>query len=784
MSEQRNGASPRVEQALEALFAAPIPEPAFVAGLERHLAARVAAMPQVAAAPRTRPLWTGWLPSFRRHRWALAAAALLLILAVALAVAGPQRVLAGIQDLLGYVPGIGFVDLEATRLLPAPVEVTRDGVTLRVEQVIAGPDRTKIVIRSDGLPPEDQLWPGGVHQEGNYQPLLRLPDGRTLTTSTWTLRLGGGTLDFPPLPDGVYRATLELARLPLVPPGAAPENWQVPLDLRPATGELVAELFPEPYAPSAAQDTHQGITLAVLAVAHSPEETVVRVQVQWADPDWRFPTIGYFRLPELHDDLGHVYHEVLGSSTGSSVTTEVIRIPDTQEITPTPTPEVPTYERTEAFAPVSPSAGQLTLWIDAVDFGVPAEASFVVDLGDAPQVGDRWPLDIHLTVAGFPVHLSGARLVQEELEQRDGAVQRTLLQFDVDPVPDQDGKTLHGIELAGDESRFDGTTGGYDPQARIIRTGLELLDGARILGGPTEVQVERASIAFQGPWTVTWTVPGAGEAEGARTVPVARYPAKAAQTRQGLALRVGRVVQTDRVTAVTVGLDDPPPGLVLNRVLSWNPATESSDLYLRDDRGSRYELKYGTAWRPGQSQTSELRQTPYTLQTLNFEPLNPLARRATLHVLVLELFITGPIAFDVTVPEGVEMQARDEPPWPASEPWAVDVPLNVGGYDLHLSQARLEGINDSTSLVLIPAEPANPATGPWLTGLRPTSIVGPDGRPLDRVYASRFDYTGTHFDLADPNTGAVLPGRYHFELEGVTVAVPGPWELSWNLHEP
>jgi hypothetical protein len=408
---------------------------------------------------RLRRPWRQWVRPFRQHRRVTAVAGLLLAVTVTVTAIGPQRVLASIQQLLGYVPGIGFVDLQATRLLVAPVEVARDGVTLRVEQVTARPDRTEVVVCSRGLPPEDQLWPGGARGEDDYEPVLRLPDGRTLATRTWTLRLGSGTLEFPPLPDSIYRVVLELARLPLVPADAAPENWAVPLDLQPATGELVAELFPEPYAPAGAEDTHQGITLRVLAVAHSPEETAVRVQVQWADPDWWFPTIGHFRLPELRDDLGHVYHEAMASSTGSSVQTEVIRIPEGQDRTPPPTPEVPTQERTLAFAPVSPSARQLTLRVDAIDFDLPAAAGFVVDLGDDPRVGDRWPLDVHLTVAGFPVHISGAQLVQEELVLHDGLAQRTLLQFDVDPVPDQNGRTLYGIGLVGDLESFDGGSG-------------------------------------------------------------------------------------------------------------------------------------------------------------------------------------------------------------------------------------------------------------------------------------------------------------------------------------
>jgi len=60
---------------------------------------------------------------------------------VGLAAVGPQRVWAEVQRLLGYVPGIDFVDLKETQVLTTAVEVTRDGVTLRVGQMLAQPGR-------------------------------------------------------------------------------------------------------------------------------------------------------------------------------------------------------------------------------------------------------------------------------------------------------------------------------------------------------------------------------------------------------------------------------------------------------------------------------------------------------------------------------------------------------------------------------------------------------------------------------------------------------------------
>jgi hypothetical protein len=221
-------------------LAAPPPNPAFVERLEARL--RSAATAPRAALPAS-ARWT------RRQRWAVGALGLALVLAMALAIVGPRRVLAEFQRLLGYVPGIGFVDLDAARVLTAPVQTSRDGVILRVMQVLAQPDRTLVVFEADGLAAYD---PRQVSEtlERNYTAELLLPDGSRLPGAGQSLARGGesasGSLRFPPLPPDV---TLLLPRLPYVAPGDAPEGWEVPLTLRLATGEVVAEVFPQPYAP-------------------------------------------------------------------------------------------------------------------------------------------------------------------------------------------------------------------------------------------------------------------------------------------------------------------------------------------------------------------------------------------------------------------------------------------------------------------------------------------------------------------------------------------------------
>jgi hypothetical protein len=779
--------SPRIEGSLTALFSVATPDAAFVANLERQLLAQGAVLASQRAAKES-PLhrwWARWAQPSGQRRWATIALGLLLAVAVALTAVGPQRAWAEVQRLLGYVPGVGFVNLEETRVLAIPAEITRNGVTLRVEQVLAQPDSTTVVIQVEGLPPEDQLWPHGA-TAADFAPSLRLPDARQLPLRGCTLRLETSTLEFPPLPDAVYRVTLELPRLPLVPAGAAPEAWEVPLTLCPATGELVTELFPQPYAPSDASDTHEGVTLRVLAVAHSPEETVVRLQMQWSDPDRLFPHIGPHQLPTLHDDLGHVYQRLVGPGSGSSSQTVIVGVQPDGEAMPSPTPTIPTHERTLSFAPVSLSARRLTLMVDETGFYIQTEASFTVDLGHDPQAGDYWPLDVDLEAAGFPIHITGARLLEEEMWLRDGPARRTLLEFDISPVPDQGSRRLDGIGLDGEAAGFrGGSTGGYNPLSNVLRAGLEVRKGEAVPTGVVEVRVRSASVAIHGPWTVTWALPGADDASETHVTPIKRHPVDAIQTQKGLTLRVDEVVTTDRLTTVSVDLSDPPPDVTLSRIPSWNPATSRHELALEDDRGRRYELSRDVYWRPPG-------ETGPDAESLTFGPVQPLARRLTLRAPAVEVTLPGTAAFDVAVPSELTMTlGGPDSPWLASASWDVDVPLEIAGYRLRFTEARLEDLNDITLLTLI-SDPYKSQQGArWLFGLRLASVTAPDGRAVDLRTAhsgagpeeegSTVHRAMLAFDVMDSDTRTVQPGRYHVELDGVIVAVQGPWILTWKL---
>ncbi|MFW6136398.1 MAG: hypothetical protein ACOC7N_06215, partial [Chloroflexota bacterium] len=708
---------------------------------------------------------------------ATAAIAILLTVAVAFLAVGPQRVWADLQRLLGYVPGIGFVNLEETRVLTAPVAVTRDGVTLRVEQVVAEAEGTTVVISSDGLPSEDEVEDQSTGQRGAVMAgvELRLPDGTELASTRRAWSWGSARLQFPPLPEDVYRLTLALGRLPEVPAGAAPENWEVPLMLRPATGDLAGEVFPQAYVPSEASETHAGVTLRVVAAVHTPELTALRVQVAWSNPSWGSPGFDT-QYWALRDDIGQAYRRISASAYGmEEVAVEEMPPPGYREALPLPASGVFTDEQTLTLAPLSPSARRLTLPIDEVRFDVPVQETFTLDLGDDPQAGDSWELDEQFSVAGFGVHVTGVRLEKEDPERTDLTHR---LSFDVEAEA-AGNPTLTGIMLEAPLGRrVERRSGSFqegEPKPSVA--------GVALPDGPFTVTVGRAHVSVHGPWNLSWAVAGTAD-ESAAVSPLTLRPEGVRQTQGDLTLGVDETTLTDRLTVVRLAADDLPPGAEL-RVPS---GSEDAAPYLEDDRGRRYELEENVDWQPER----ETFATSPVSQTLTFQPLQPLARRVTLRVPQAELVLPEEAAFDVTVPPGVELEPRFEVtvepafvepprsrlPWQSSDLWPVDITLDAADYQIHLTQAHLERFSRTTQLALT-SEPFQAGSGDYrLTELRLASATGPDGE--DAQLASWFDmrafFRDEHFaperghraalTFRDLGTEPVPAGRYHVEING------------------
>jgi hypothetical protein len=497
---ERMGSKPEEDVTLEEglkVLLSHRPRPAFVKRLEDRLLAehgsRGGVKPErrVSVVDRLRRLGPGIMRSAPGFRWAAVALAALAFLLVSLLVIGPDRAWAGLQAWLGYVPGVGFVDLSENRLLANPQSVTRDGVTLQVKQVVAGPRETVVVIDSRGLPPEEDLWPRWQPNSEPPQARLHLPGGDSLSVTGYSAALGRASLVFPALPPGVHRFTFELRALPLVPPGAAPENWLVPLLLQPARGGRLSAT----YAPANATASRGGVTLTVVTVAHSRDETAVRLRTHWHEPGREFFWSFWKGEPILRDEQGNVYRRTWGTAP----VMPTLQVTDPLA-TPLPSPGGYSAETTLLFEPVAPGVQRLTLEVETLGFNQQAGDELRLDLGPAPRLGQSWPLDATWNVAGYPVHIRAVQLGQNP---RDDLPYRLRFEMQVEQV--REPELLLGLLLSVKDLplQAQGSSSGNYVNEGMLAPDLFL---PHIPDRPFTVTAVSTTILVPGPWTITWSL--------------------------------------------------------------------------------------------------------------------------------------------------------------------------------------------------------------------------------------------------------------------------------------
>ena len=86
-----------------------------------------------------------------RPRIKVLATVFLILLVLVIGLVSVPAVRAAIQRWISYVPGIGLVSEGQLRVLAEPVSITRDGITLKVEQVLVDSTQTTVVYSVEGL---------------------------------------------------------------------------------------------------------------------------------------------------------------------------------------------------------------------------------------------------------------------------------------------------------------------------------------------------------------------------------------------------------------------------------------------------------------------------------------------------------------------------------------------------------------------------------------------------------------------------------------------------------
>jgi hypothetical protein len=410
-----------------------------------------------------------------------------LMLVVVLLLGTSPSVATALKRLFRYIPNAGSVEQSTIlRMLAEPVSEQREDTVVTVEQLVAGGEKTVVVYRHvESEVDYEQYIPPLEYKDD--RPALILPNGGRIEVRLGRRLPSDGNgilyaLEFAPIPSDVMELTLSLTRLAGLPPGAGPEDWEIPLKLKPApegTGYPVKEVpetvpdQPSPVGNESEDATGYGISVAIEKYVELPDGYLLEGSLCWTDPD-----ISEFGVTPLAT--------YLLDANGTEVAWEDM-ISETM-----PAPNSKRFPLAYKLTGKD-FAWPLTLLVDAVEIRFPINEEFRFDLGsnmDTEQIVD---LNIDIPIDNNIVHVDSVRM----FKNFDGVV---ALEFTLR----SDNPQLIGVTLLDRENMSGGGGGGFPriPDGDVFTSTIYYESG--LPSSPVTVIVKDIALFVEGPWQVTW----------------------------------------------------------------------------------------------------------------------------------------------------------------------------------------------------------------------------------------------------------------------------------------
>lgn len=468
---------PDLNSALSDFYTAPQPNPAFADRLERQLLTQFSAPDanRLTGKSANRPTgepknWSAFMQTLR------ARPALVLLLAI-LALALLTGAAYAIGRLSGYIPGFGFTgDTGAALTLLEPVEITHEGIILRILQATSDPERFSVTVEqigqvdatSDFIDPFASVFLPDDKEIEFRQSSGDREDNRLVTV-----------FEFAPLPSGTGELTL---RYEIIDRDQG-VLWQAELllRLRPLRGD---EIIPPP-----AQETWQpissksqgGLRLVLENVAAASDKTILQVAMRFDQPDTNLNNDWNVLLK---DNQGQSYPLTLVMSDSNNLV-------KTYETIPFKGGELLTLSLTSFPDPVNLPLSQ-DFWDDA--------PAFTFNPGLNPQVGQTWQLGKTLQAGDFNLKITQAAL---------NAPGVLVISLQSEPK----------ITAAMFRSEKASGAGGDMPGQDGIITATLRFD--TLPAEPFEIYLMRVYYTAQGEWNIPWQAPAAplGVQVGGKSTP-------------------------------------------------------------------------------------------------------------------------------------------------------------------------------------------------------------------------------------------------------------------------
>jgi hypothetical protein len=352
----------------------------FALRLRADLMRKPAAAIPVRRRPALRPAW-------------IAVTVAITFLLGALVLIGPERVVAALQHLLGYLPDAGFVRMDQPfRILEGQIKEERDGAVLYIRQVLADDRRTVVVYEMDCPGPETQWLKTMTYCTD--APALLLPGGARSAAAGLSGRSGlpyyRERAEFPALASDVTRVMLVLPFRSAPGEPAAPWTVDLPLirTLRAVTVYPVVEVTPSAPPSGTADPLAAGINFSLERVVAMEENYLLEGSLEWDPARYQSVAMDYTML-EIEDGAGRLCPWEF-AAPDSPIGGAKHRVPWAVRFNPRGRP------------------GPFLMRVKSIITEKPASASFEMDFGPTPHIGQTWGLDIPLRAGDYDLRVTSA----------------------------------------------------------------------------------------------------------------------------------------------------------------------------------------------------------------------------------------------------------------------------------------------------------------------------------------------------------------------------------------
>lgn len=458
--------TPEFEEKIRQSFDIPLIRTEFVHQLRNEISLR--AKSKTSKQNRFRILKPAWIVIF----------VVLSILIVGTLVIGPQRAYAEFLKFFGYIPGVGFVDMDQVRVLENGVTQRYGSRELTVQRGFSNAYSTDLWLEfSDEARPIDDAWlEGSDNKRYDLQNWEYFPDESGSR---------GVIAHFDPLPIDIHQVTLIL-----------PEGWHIPLtwvsgregDLIPANiisatinaiedkytnaPSTCSEALGVQFCIQAAMRTDSGMQILIESISQGK----VTPGSSFSLSDFDVP--GEMQYLTLADEDGNIYpvdEDFIQVQRDTTRILSTLNFPGAQNV-----------------------QGRLTLSVPAVLVSIPLSDEIIIDLGDKPQAGQTLLINQTIDIFGHPVHFHQAVL--------EGNGDFSLrLKLTSDPLDDDATVRPYIIEPGRPEGIQDRYGAGSESNALSIS--IELLQQNGLKTGILKIPLLSASLKVKGPFTFTFDAP-------------------------------------------------------------------------------------------------------------------------------------------------------------------------------------------------------------------------------------------------------------------------------------